>query len=253
MSPKTARHPSVPKKAGAAVPRSTSTPKRAPVTKARAKTSEPVPKTAAKSASPNVREQVDVEVSISTRKDGETAVAALASSAEEERAESDRKSELKRLASLADGEVTVKYVQYAEKFRIEGHRLASKTIDELYCLSDVMPGCFIHLSEREFAFNEEHSYVKEDLAGTFVGLMAGHTYWCYVQQDPEQEQRDQDMMRQKWADSTAEVNGLGNQGAESESCSCGFGAPCTNAMICKDWDNRYANAVRAGGNPMLFT
>ncbi len=71
------------------------------------------------------------------------------------------------------------YSMYAEKFKIENHRLQASTIDELYCLSDVMPGCFVHLSDHEFAHAEEHIYLKEEPLGTFVGLLAGETYWCY--------------------------------------------------------------------------
>mmetsp|Transcript_90 Transcript_90/g.322 ORF Transcript_90/g.322 Transcript_90/m.322 type:complete len:307 (-) Transcript_90:113-1033(-) len=157
--------------------------------------------------------------------------------------------ELKRLAALADGEVTIKYSMYAEKFPIQGHTLTAAAIDEVYCLSDVMPGCFIHLAAQEFSYNEEHEYLKEMPTGTFVGLMAGETYWCYVQQDPEQEKRDQERMRAAFVGVAA---GLGDRGSEGESCSCAWGAPCTNPMICKDWDNRFANAIKAGGNPLLF-
>lgn len=160
--------------------------------------------------------------------------------------------EIQRLAALANGEVTIKYSMYAEKFTIQNHTLTAAAIDDLYCLSDVMPGCFIHLSEKEFIHGEEHMYMKEDPPGTFLGLMAGETYWCYVQQDPEQEKRDQQMIKEKWAGVTVQ-GGLGDRGSEGETCSCAWGAPCTNPMICKDWDNRFANAIKGGGNPLLFT
>mmetsp|Transcript_41339 Transcript_41339/g.74778 ORF Transcript_41339/g.74778 Transcript_41339/m.74778 type:complete len:364 (-) Transcript_41339:21-1112(-) len=158
--------------------------------------------------------------------------------------------ELQRLAALANGEVTVRYEMYSEKFPIENHRLLAATIDELYCLSDVMPGCFIHLSNKEYVHGEERTYVKEEPSGTFLGLMAGETYWCVVEQDPEQEKKDQERMKRVWAGGVAA--GVGDRGSEGETCSCGWGAPCTNPMICKDWDNRFANAIKAGGNPILF-
>lgn len=166
--------------------------------------------------------------------------------------------ELQRLAALANGEVIIKYSMYAEKFKITDHKLKAKDIDELYCLSDVMPGCFIHLAEKEFGHSEYAAgldvqpYVKEDPPGTFVGLMADETYWCYVQQDPEQEKKDQDALKKRWA-GVKVGGGLGDRGSEAETCSCGWGAPCTNAMVCKDYDNRFANAIKAGGNPILFT
>lgn len=112
---------------------------------------------------------------------------------------------------------------YTERFPISEHKLTAATIDETCCLSDVKPGCFIHLAEKEFVHGEEHHYMKEDPPGTFQGLMADETYRCYI------------------------------QGSEGETCSCGRGAPCTNPMICKDWDHRFANAIKAGGNPILFT
>merc|ERR1712232_887403 len=118
-------------------------------------------------------------------------------------------------------------------------KLKATDIDELYCLSDVMPGCFIHLSEKEFRHDEEHKYVKEEPAGTFLGLMAGETYWCYVQQDAEQEKRDQENMRKVWAGVTQA------KATEGEHCSCKDGAPCTDSSICNDWPNHFANALKA--------
>lgn len=171
--------------------------------------------------------------------------------AEEMARAAEAEAEVKRLAALASGEVTVKYSMYAEKFQIENHKLTAAAIDELYCLSDVMPGCFIHLAEREYGYNEEQVFMKEDPVGTFLGLMAGETYWCYVQQDAEQEKKDVERMRKQWAGVVVE-GGIGDRGKEAESCSCGDGAPCTNPEVCKDWDNRFANAIKAGGNPLLF-
>ena len=74
---------------------------------------------------------------------------------------------------------------------------------------------------------------------------------CHVQQDPEQEKADLEKMRKQFAEGVA--SGIGDRGGETEHCSCGDGAPCTDPSICKDWHNRYANALKAGGNPILFT
>eukprot|EP00927_Polykrikos_kofoidii_P013715 TRINITY_DN15962_c0_g1_i1.p1 TRINITY_DN15962_c0_g1~~TRINITY_DN15962_c0_g1_i1.p1 ORF type:complete len:286 (+),score=60.39 TRINITY_DN15962_c0_g1_i1:74-859(+) len=158
--------------------------------------------------------------------------------------------EIKRIQALGNGEVTIRYSHYKEKFPIKDHKITSATIDETYCLTDVMPGCFIHLSTTEPVYMSQPEYVKEDPVGTFCGLMAGETYWACVQQDPEQEKRDQEKMRQIYAGGVA--TGLGDRGTEGEHCSCGWGAPCTNPMVCKDWDNRFAVALKAGGNPILF-
>eukprot|EP00930_Biecheleria_cincta_P048448 TRINITY_DN33758_c0_g1_i1.p2 TRINITY_DN33758_c0_g1~~TRINITY_DN33758_c0_g1_i1.p2 ORF type:complete len:183 (-),score=67.90 TRINITY_DN33758_c0_g1_i1:267-815(-) len=102
---------------------------------------------------------------------------AEAKAAEEEKKQREAaEQELQRLAALANGEVTIRYSMYDEKFKIENHTLKAETIDELYCLSDVMPGCFIHLAEKEFAYGEEQVFVREDPPGTFKGLMTGETY-----------------------------------------------------------------------------
>jgi len=196
------------------------------------------------------------ELAAKAKAEEEARAAEEAAKKEAEEAERKRKEEaekeIKRLQALANGKVTIKYNMYAEQFDIENHTLTAAAIDDLYCLSDVMPGCFIHLGEKEFGYGEDHVYMKEDPVGTFKGLMSNETYWCYVQQDPEQEKADQERMKAKWACAPVEA-GLGDRGSEGEGCSCCWGAPCTNPMICKDWDNRFANAIKAGGNPILFT
>jgi len=185
-------------------------------------------------------------------KANEEAEAAAKKEEEEAKKKAEMEAELKRLTALANGEVTIKYSMYDEKFKIENHVLTAAAIDDVYCLSEFMTGCFIHLGEKEFGYGEEQVYMKEDPPGTFRGLMAGETYWCYVQQDPEQEKKDQELMRQKYV-GVVVGGGVGDRGSEVESCSCAWGAPCTNEMVCKDFVNRFANALKAGGNPILFT
>jgi len=268
MAPKAKRNPSNPPKAAAKAGTAAAPPPKAkaaaaPGAKARgasagpAKAAPPAAKAAAAAAAAEERRKAEEEAKAAAARAAEEAVAKAAEEAAAQ-AEAERKqkevseAELKRLAALANGEVTIKYNMYGEKFSIKNHTLTAQAIDELYCLSDVMPGCFIHLSEKEFAHGEDHAYVREEPAGTFLGLMAGGTYWCYVQQDPEQEKKDQEAMKQCWSGQVV-GGGVGDRGSEGETCSCGWGAPCTNAMICKDWDNRFANAIKAGGNPILFT
>eukprot|EP00931_Biecheleriopsis_adriatica_P021442 TRINITY_DN14013_c0_g1_i1.p1 TRINITY_DN14013_c0_g1~~TRINITY_DN14013_c0_g1_i1.p1 ORF type:complete len:282 (+),score=95.58 TRINITY_DN14013_c0_g1_i1:104-949(+) len=153
--------------------------------------------------------------------------------------------ERQRLAALANGEVTVKYSMYSEKFPIVGHALDAKLIDETYCLSDVMPGCFIHLAEKEFAHGEEHVYVQEEPKGIFLGLMAGSTYWCYVQQDAEQEKRDQERMRKLFEGGVK--SGIGDRDLGKLSCTCCDGLPCDSQRqnVCLDWENRFVIAEKA--------
>uniref|UniRef100_A0A7S4SJU9 Uncharacterized protein n=1 Tax=Alexandrium monilatum TaxID=311494 RepID=A0A7S4SJU9_9DINO len=250
MPPRAKRNPSNPPKAAAAPPKAKAA--AAPGAKARGASTGP-----AKAASPAAKAAAAAEAE-EKRKAEEAAAAAKEAEEAAARAEAEKEqkeaaeAELKRLAALANGEVTIKYSMYAEKFKIENHTLTAAAVDELYCLSDIMPGCFIHLGEKEFGYGEEHAYIKEDPPGSFRGLMSGETYWCYVQQDPEQEKRDQEAMKHRWAGQVV-GGGVGDRGSEGETCSCGWGAPCTNPMICKDWDNRFANAIKAGGNPILFT
>jgi len=216
------------------------------------KLSEPLdaksPLAAAAESSLNATEAVVDEATLAA-----AAEEASARKAAEEAAAKEAAKEAERRAALAEGEVTVKYNMYAEKFRISKHQLRAEDIDELYCLSDVMPGCFIHLSRREFAYGEEHEYIVEDPPGTFQGLMAGETYWCYVQQDAEQEKKDQERMRKlreeekrKLDDGKPKYERDGAFAGVAESCSCIFGNPCIEEHTCKDWYNRFAVATKNG-------
>jgi hypothetical protein len=49
-----------------------------------------------------------------------------------------------------------RYVQYSEIFELKDGKLTSKDIDDVYCLTNVMPGCFLHLAVREFKHDEQH-------------------------------------------------------------------------------------------------
>jgi len=269
MPPKAKRPPSNPPKAKAAArststgpakaaPAAKATPAKAPAAKASlvAKAAVKAPAKAAAEApakaDPEEERRLAEEAEKKAAEEAEAEQRRAAEEAEAEKRKAEMEAELARLAALANGQVTIKYSMYAEKFPISEHKLTAATIDETYCLSDVMPGCFIHLAEKEFVHGEEHHYMKEDPPGTFHGLMADETYWCYVQQDPEQEKADLERMRAHWA-GVVVGGGIGDRGSEGETCSCGWGAPCTNPMICKDWDHRFANAIKAGGNPILFT
>lgn len=151
-------------------------------------------------------------------------------------------------APPGDNEVVVKYVQYAEKFPLkDGSTLTSKEIDEVYCLTSVMPGCCLHLGVREFKHTDEHMYVKEDPVGTFSGLTPKMTYYLYVQQDKGQEEEDMKRMRQVWANAGKDASATGSRG---EGCSCLYGTPCQDKYVCLDWDNRIAVAKAHGMLPI---
>eukprot|EP00746_Dinoflagellata_sp_MGD_P087023 gnl/MRDRNA2_/MRDRNA2_34517_c0_seq1.p1 gnl/MRDRNA2_/MRDRNA2_34517_c0~~gnl/MRDRNA2_/MRDRNA2_34517_c0_seq1.p1 ORF type:complete len:283 (-),score=93.12 gnl/MRDRNA2_/MRDRNA2_34517_c0_seq1:29-784(-) len=226
----------------------------APNAKVVAKTAAPAAKMQVKAAAPSAKacqsmSQSSEEKQLEEeRKKAEEEAALKAKEEQDEReraAREEAEAEAKRLAALADGDVTIKYNMYAEKFPVKQHTLQAQTIDELYCLSDVMPGCFVHLAEREFAHDEEHTYVREDPPGTFIGLMAGETYWCYVQQDAEQEKRDLERMRKVWEGGVA--SGIGDRDTGKLKCTCCEGTPCYGAQqsVCLDWANRFTIAEKA--------
>eukprot|EP00930_Biecheleria_cincta_P013440 TRINITY_DN11974_c0_g1_i1.p1 TRINITY_DN11974_c0_g1~~TRINITY_DN11974_c0_g1_i1.p1 ORF type:complete len:685 (-),score=89.45 TRINITY_DN11974_c0_g1_i1:144-2147(-) len=85
------------------------------------------------------------------------------------------------------GHVTVNYYTYAEKFPIRDGQLRLADVDELYCLSEVMPGCTISISRKEFGYGEEHTYMLESPPGIVTGLKPGDTCWCYVQEASQTE------------------------------------------------------------------
>ena len=55
------------------------------------------------------------------------------------------------------GEVALRHSMYSQSFRITGGRLSARAVDEVYCLTDVMLGCRIHLSP----FSPEEKYARE--------------------------------------------------------------------------------------------
>jgi len=264
MAPKAKRGASNTPKAKAAPAKAAAKPGARPPSnpppKAAASKAAPAAKAAAGKAAPPAKDPAAEAAAAEEAKKKEEEEAKAAAEAAEKKAAQEAElaqmkaaaeAEAKRLAALANGEVTIKYSHYNEKFPIKDNKLTAADIDETYCLSFVMPGCFLHLAEKEkFEPDEERVFIQEDPPGTFLGLLANETYWCHVQQDPEQEERDKEATRQRFAGGVA--TGIGDRGSEKEGCSCKWGAPCTDATICEDWDHRYANAKQAGGNPLLF-
>ena len=97
----------------------------------------------------------------------------------------------------------------------------AENIDELYCLSDVMPGCTIHLSkvspaeytkrvQDDAAF--EVPYEKEEPWGVFQELEVateGHgngQYYVHVVQNAANEAQERRMMEAQWAAAAAAAN-----------------------------------------------
>ena len=157
-----------------------------------------------------------------------------------------------------NGDVTLIYEQYNEKFPIVSGMTTSENIDEVYCLSFVMPNCKIHLSvfspQDKRKLDESGNidiFVKEDPSGTYKGLSADCTYYVYVEQEAEQLARDQERMRRIVEGMEGAKKGddgliKPDDGRGVESCSCLYGNPCVDEYGCRDWSNRYAIAMANG-------
>eukprot|EP01038_Epipyxis_sp_PR26KG_P007177 gene7177-9787_t len=155
-----------------------------------------------------------------------------------------------------NGNVKLIYEQYDEEFPIINGSTTSANIDDVYCLSFVMPGCLIHLSIHSppilRKLQEEGDidiYIEENPKGTYLNLMVDQTYYVYVEQEAQQLARDQEKMRRLAAQSKNENKGsaiVREDGRNMESCSCIYGNPCVDEYGCKDWDNRYAIATKNG-------
>ncbi|CBJ48674.1 conserved unknown protein [Ectocarpus siliculosus] len=159
-----------------------------------------------------------------------------------------------------DGEVTLMYEMYDEKFPIKDGSISAAEIDETYCLSFVMPNCTLHLgplgpADRYARENEGElvPYLEENPSGTFHGLEDGEVYWVYVSRDDEEEKQDRERMKQVVQGMKQDlpedgefVNRKDDGRNGLESCSCVYGNPCVDEYGCKDWHSRYAVAKANG-------
>jgi hypothetical protein len=158
--------------------------------------------------------------------------------------------------SLYNGGVQLMYEQYDEFFPIKNGSISQTEIDDVYCLSFVMPNCVLRLSEAspvERTQLENNGmpmvYVREDPNGVYQGLRTDKKYYVYAFQDSVQLQLDQEATRARIADNLTSSGVSKDSGVHSEyyeSCSCLFGNPCVSEYICKDWNNRYAIATKNG-------
>lgn len=158
-----------------------------------------------------------------------------------------------------NGMVTLIYEQYNEQFQIVNGNTTHENIDDVYCLTFVMPNCKIHVSkyspkemrEVQDTLAWEELYFREEPLGTYHGLEADQTYYVYAEQEADQLKRDQERMR-KIASTMEGVAKKGDglmpkdDGRAMESCSCIYGNPCVDEYGCKDWSNRFAIATKNG-------
>lgn len=169
---------------------------------------------------------------------------------EEQRKAEEAERERKKLK--ANGNVVLKYSMYDEKFPIKDGKITAAEIDETYCLSDVMPGCKIHLSSKPSeekykmeSAGEVFPYIFEEPLGTFHDLEADETYYVFVEEDETEFLKSQEKAKQNFM-------GVKSAKTRGEGCSCIEGNPCAQECdaqgnsICHDWANRFAVAKAHG-------
>jgi len=185
-------------------------------------------------------------------KEEENKKAEAEAEAARKKAEEEAEAERKRKAEKANGDVVLKYSMYNEKFPIKDNKITAAEIDDVYCLSDVMPGCKIHLSamSTEERYKVESggdvfSYIFEEPVGTFHDLEAGETYYVYVEEDEEEFLKSQARAKHNFL-------GVKSEATRGEGCSCIEGNPCASECdangngVCLDWPNRFAVAKAHG-------
>ncbi|GAB9465845.1 hypothetical protein Gpo141_00003235 [Globisporangium polare] len=145
------------------------------------------------------------------------------------------------------------YEQYDEEFPIVDGSTTQASVDEVYCLSFVMPACLVHLSRHPNVerFTRENngifdSLVAEEPRGVYQGLERDTTYYVVVEQEVDQLRRDQEATRARWDPESKQLKQQNDDGRGFETCSCIYGNPCVDEYGCKDWHARLAVATANG-------
>lgn len=154
---------------------------------------------------------------------------------------------------LGNGMIKLIYERYDELFPVVDGSTTQANIDDVYCLSFVMPGCLVHLSLHENAerFARENdgifdSFVHEDPCGVYHALEKDRTYYVVVEQEVDQLRRDHEAANAKWASEVKQLKFEKLDGRGFETCSCIYGDPCVDEYGCKDWHSRFAIATANG-------
>lgn len=197
-------------------------------------------------------QQTEADAEAQKKADEEEQKKQLAAEAEAERKKTEAEAEQKRKKEKENGDVVMKYNMYADKFPIKGGKITAAEIDDLYCLSDAMPGCKIHLStkgpEEKYKIecdSQVFPYIFEEPVGTFHDLQAGEAYFVYVEEDETEFLKSQEKAKQNFA-------GVKSVATRGEGCSCIEGNPCASECdaqgntVCLDWPNRFAVAKAHG-------
>ncbi|DAZ92907.1 TPA: LOW QUALITY PROTEIN: hypothetical protein N0F65_013069, partial [Lagenidium giganteum] len=152
-----------------------------------------------------------------------------------------------------NGMVKLIYEQYDELFPIVDGSTTQAAVDDVYCLSFVMPNCLVHLSKHPGPERLKHendgvfdSLMPENPRGTFQDLEKDQTYYVVVEQEADQLRRDQEATKAKWEPAIKQNKLEKDDGRGFETCSCIYGNPCVDEYGCKDWHSRYAVATANG-------
>ena len=180
------------------------------------------------------------------------AEAEAALKAEQEAAEA----EARRKKEMGNGKIVVKYEMYDEEFDIVDGSTTAAAIDDLYCLSDVMPKCKIFLSpcspqeKMEYLDKEIDAffYVEENPKQTYQNLEKGTVYYAYIQENEDEFKRYQKRTKKIFKAEEKEEQQQSEYAKEGipETCSCIYGNPCVDEYGCKNWAYRFAIAKKNG-------
>ena len=152
------------------------------------------------------------------------------------------------------GKVQIIYENYTDCFNLKDGSISVKTVDEEYCLTDIMPGCTLELIEMTpqdriaqevlgipTPFIEkspqkdscwEHLYTYED------GI-SPKSYWLLAFQDAATLEADLLATKKR-------MEAMGGGDDVSTVCTCTNGQACSaaNKDNCKDWNNRFQVAMK---------
>ena len=162
-----------------------------------------------------------------------------------------------------DGEVTIRYNHYKNKFKVTKGSTTTAAVDAEYYLSFAFPKCKIHLTlygPSDFSFEAQglvtRPLVREQPEGTYRGLDPTREYWVDIEEDASERkayEERQDALAKESAAKRKEQELRGGDDdtnaivkSKTESCSCIEGNPCLDRYACKDWANRYEVAKKNG-------
>ncbi|KAG1687987.1 hypothetical protein DVH05_004506 [Phytophthora capsici] len=209
-----------------------------------------IPATEGTSGAPIVENQLDTAETA-----GSTDGAPVAGAFRDDIAAEEAAEEVERLRKInGTGLVKLIYESYDELFAIENGSTTQANIDEVYCLSFMMPNCLVRLSQHPNPerFQREESgvfdsLVREDPQGTYHDLETDRTYYVVVEQEADQLRRDQEAAKALWDGEIQKQKKTEKEdGRGFESCSCIYGNPCVDEYGCRDWHSRFAVATKNG-------